>query len=255
MVADSTRVNQILINLLANAIKYNHEGGKVILRSIVEESNLTFHIIDNGIGMSEDQLSFIFTPFYRVKSQTRSEGVGLGLPIVAKLTELMNGTYGVKSQLGIGTNIWVTLPLDNRHCSSTEAEKVNRALTVLYIEDNQMNLEVMEAMLEEVTKVNLIVAINGQQGFESAVEKNPDLILLDLGLPDMEGSDVLRSLKQDKRTAPIPVVIVTANAMTEDKQRVIEMGASAYVEKPIDFQLLKSLMLKFKQDIEGVLDE
>ena len=118
-----------------------------------------------------------------------------------------------------------------------------------------MNLEVMDAMLEEVTKVNLIVAMNGQQGIESAVEKNPDLILLDLGLPDMEGIDVLRSLKQDKHTSPIPVVIVTANAMSEDKQRVIELGASAYVEKPIDFQLLKSLMLKFKQDIEGVIDK
>jgi len=149
--------------------------------------------------------------------------------------------------------MWVTLPLDDTPClemTSLQANvKEDNPLTVLYIEDNQMNLEVMEAMLEEVLKVQLMVALSGKEGIELAVSKRPDLIFLDLRLPDIDGIDVLKSLKQNKITVTIPVVIVTANVMSEDKQHLMELGASAYLEKPIEFQVLKSLMITFKNDI------
>ncbi|MBT2693634.1 PAS domain-containing sensor histidine kinase [Bacillus sp. ISL-55] len=248
--ADPIRLTQILLNLISNAIKYNSPGGSVILKVTKENDTITYTIIDDGIGIEQEHLEYIKQPFYRVKGQSTEDGSGLGLAIVEKLTRNMNGSFGIESKLGKGTTVWVRFPVkecdgqcDNRPFSLNQEES---SLKVLYIEDTQMNIEVMRGMLESITNVQLLTAKEGKHGLKLAEETQVNFILLDLGLPDIDGMEVLRELKGKPQTKDIPIIIVTANSLEEIKEEAMRSGASDYITKPIELAKIREVVNQFK---------
>jgi PAS domain S-box-containing protein len=248
--ADPIRLSQILLNLISNAIKYNRQGGTVTLRVANENSRITYYIIDNGIGISSDHLDYVNQPFFRVKGQSTEEGTGLGLAIVEKLTTNMNGVFGIESELGEGTTVWVSFPVGecdgNCMVQPGTGEQKGSGFRALYIEDTQMNIEVMKGMLQSIARLELITAKEGLKGLELASSEKIDFILLDLGLPDMDGMDVLRKLKANPCTKAIPVIIVTANSLDEIKEEAMLLGAYDYITKPIELNKLRELVLQLK---------
>ncbi len=255
VLADRQRVKQVLLNLVANAIKYNCEGGAVTIACDRREAALRFAIIDTGPGIPEEEIPHLFVSFERLGAEvTDVEGTGLGLALSKYLTEAMGGTIGVESSVGRGSTFWFELPVgeppDGRPTaadldgSADAAENERQAIEpgvrrlVLYIEDNLANLHLMERIFTRRLSVSLLAARQGGQGLELAREHRPDLILLDLHLPDMSGRDVLRELKANPSTREIPVVMVTADATAGQRDRLLNAGAYAYLTKPIEVKEL-----------------
>jgi signal transduction histidine kinase/CheY-like chemotaxis protein len=255
VLADRQRLAQVLLNLLSNAVKYNHAGGAVSL-SCQDGSNGRFRIkvTDTGPGISPLGLQKLFAPFERLDAeQTGVEGTGLGLALSKRLIEAMGGAIGVESSVGQGSTFWVDLssledPLENIQRTSDAGLQALRAGTsegagtVIYIEDNLSNLRLMEHIVSNRPEVKLIAAMQGQLGLELIQEHQPDLILLDLHLPDIHGDEVLRRLRQDPRTRSIPVVMVSADATPGQIERLLEAGASDYLTKPLDVRKLLELL-------------
>jgi PAS domain S-box-containing protein len=248
--ADRQRLTQVLLNLLSNAVKYNRPGGRVWLGCEKMEANgarsLRISVSDAGIGIPRDSMGELFTPFARLGAeQTAVEGTGLGLALSLRLVQAMNGTLEAESTVGEGSTFTIELPLVDsplegwsparaarleRHSSGTRLKPA----TLLYVEDNLANLALIETVLTVRPEVTVIPALQGQIGIELATEHQPDIILLDLHLPDMSGVEVLRRLRAQERTRGIPVIIVSADATPDSMQRLENEGANAYVTKPID---------------------
>lgn len=249
--ADRQRLKQIIINIANNAIKYNKEGGSVLIKVSERDSlangiiPIRISVIDDGIGISKENLKKVYTPFERIGADnTNIEGTGLGLAVVKELTVLMGGTYGVESELGKGSEFWIELP---KTINELERVKQNGELLaelpiienkhgcLLYIEDNVSNVELVEEIIStKRSNINLIVNTYGRNAIPLAKEHKPSLILLDLNLPDMHGSEVMAMLSADPATKNIPVVIVSADAMSKQLEKLIEMGAKNYITKPIE---------------------
>jgi PAS domain S-box-containing protein len=254
ILADRQRLNQILLNLLSNAVKYNRRGGRVTVGfEEVPGERLRIVVTDTGIGISPDKLERLFQPFDRLGAeQTPIEGTGLGLAVSRGLAEAMGGTLGVTSEVDRGSTFWIELALsDASHPRAragsqarltAPAEPRHATGVVLYIEDNQSNVRLMERVLERRPGVRLLHAPNGEDGLRLARDANPDLILLDLHLPDMSGEDVLRELWQDAALKRIPVAILSADAMPAQSRRLKAAGAIAYLTKPIDIsQVMRTI--------------
>lgn len=268
VMADRQRLQQVMLNLISNSIKYNREEGKVFLSvSAVTRDNsaqpnyLRIVVRDTGMGISAENQEKLFLPFERLGAEkTATEGTGIGLHLAQRLTELMHGFLGVESSPGQGSTFWIELPIAKsptasiRHISSQfQSESsllaIDRPLTFLYIEDNSSNLSVMETLLEEMPQVRLLTAIQGSIGLDLARQHHPDLILLDLHLPDIQGDEVLQRLKSDPATSQIPVVMVSADATSKQIERLRTAGVAGYVTKPFDIQRLISLIEHiFKED-------
>lgn len=247
--SDQKRTRQILLNLLNNAIKYNKTGGSVTLK--VEKACLNqspekcvrFSVIDTGYGISEEDQEKIFVPFERIGAETSAiEGTGLGLAVVKKLIDALEGRVGVKSELGSGSTFWFELPMaaqDENQNELLEYAVPDKIITpgkgiLLYIEDNLSNVELVEQILvNQRENVNLITTVYGSEALKMALVYKPDLILLDLNLPDMHGHRVLEELKMNQETRDIPVVIISADAMPHQLDRMMEAGALDYLTKPI----------------------
>ncbi len=261
IMADRQRLQQVLLNLLSNAIKYNREGGSVMLgleggTSESAQPMWRITVRDTGMGIPAQALSRIFLPFERLatEEQSRIEGTGIGLTLADRLTELMGGTLGVESEVGVGSTFWVELPMaesPSTHFAYKESEparavpsllSISQSVTLLYIEDNTSNLRVMKSLLEEAPQVRLLTAMQGGLGIELARQHRPDLILLDLHLPDLSGSEVLQQLQSEPSTRAIPVVIVSADATFNQIERLLAAGASRYVTKPIDIKKLIGIL-------------
>lgn len=251
--ADQIRLKQILNNLLTNAIKYNRPNGhvEIFIQSGDQTSEVRINIRDTGIGIPTDDLSAIFDPFYRSeKTMAKWNGTGLGLAIVAELTTIMDGKYGVCSEEGIGTVFWVSFKqVDMNHGLSSKHqntlsydEKSMIQKEVLYIEDNQDNIILMEAMLDVIIDVKLTVETTGEKGILRAAELQPDIILLDMGLPDLNGLDVLKRLKANANTKHIPVIIVSADAFESSIEKAMKEGSLDYITKPIDLKKLRTVI-------------
>jgi PAS domain S-box-containing protein len=242
---DEVRFRQILLNLLDNAIKYNHESGTIKIICRKERDNLTIHVIDGGIGIPEDKQTRIFDPFYRIP-HSNTEGAGIGLSLVKQLARLMGGAVGVKSVSGKGSDFWISLPLShqtflNETSPSQESYlniTANKNKTILYIEDNPSNVELMEQILNQIPQLRLILAKTGKEGIQTVFEEKPDLILLDIQLPDMSGFEVFSQLQSVGITNKIPVLALSANAMSNDIERAKAAGFKEYITKPIDIPLL-----------------
>jgi PAS domain S-box-containing protein len=263
VLGDRQRLKQILLNLLSNAVKYNREGGSVHLDcEPVPGGRLRIKVTDTGLGIPAEAVERLFVPFERVASQpTAIEGTGLGLPLSKRLAEAMGGLLELSTTVGKGSTFWIELPLAEPPVQQAErqlqeeparpADPVPASgpdLTVLYIEDNLSNLQLVERVLGHRPGVRLITAMRPQLGLDLAAQHHPDLILLDLHLPDMPGEAVLRRLWASPTTADIPVVILSADARPTLIERLRDDGVHGFLTKPLDVRELLNV-------IDGVATE
>jgi PAS domain S-box-containing protein len=257
--ADKLRFKQVLINLLNNAIKYNNEGGLVTIKTALQSANergntlVRISISDTGNGIRPVDIDKLFQPFERIGAdKTETEGTGLGLMVVKKLIEAMDGTIGVESVVGTGSTFWIELPVTENNkpaslrstiSSTSEIAHSKQGKTILYIEDNLSNIELVADLLEEHRPVfHLITSMHGKQTLKLAKEHKPNLILLDLDLPDIHGIEVLKNLSADVYTQKIPVIIVSADAMPFQLDKLKKAGATDYLTKPLDvLQFLRTI--------------
>ena len=246
--ADPTRLRQVLINLLSNAIKYNQPGGRVVVEAqMTDGKEATISVSDTGRGLSAEQIANLFEPFNRFGAESEGiEGTGIGLTIVKSLVDCMGGRIEVESSPGSGTVFAVTLPaaiaepLDHGDARpgtlpDLGATGLERSGTILYIEDNAVNVLLVEELVASVGGLAIFSEETGAAGVERALALRPDLVLIDLQLPDFDGYEVLRRLRADSRTRAIPCIALSANAMREDIERGLASGFADYWTKPIDF--------------------
>ncbi len=261
ILADRQRIKQVLLNLLSNAVKYNHPGGTVSLSyGETPEGRLRISVRDTGPGIPPEQMERLFIPFDRLGAeQTGVEGTGLGLTLSKRLVELMDGTLGVDSTVGQGSTFWVEMALAESSVARLDQDLKNvlapaaspaskETRTVLYIEDNLSNLELLQRLLAHRPGIRLLPAMQGRLGLELAREHRPDLILLDLHLPDVQGDEVLRRLREDPETRRIPVVIISADAMPVQINRLMAAGARAYLTKPLDIKKFLDLLYEILRE-------
>ena len=260
IICDKTKLREIVLNILSNAIKYTPEGGNVelLIQEISFENNKVkyhFIIIDNGIGMKEDFLPHIFEEFAREKTSTESKvpGVGLGLPIVKSLIDMMNGTIQVESKLNKGTKFTVELSF----LTSLQVENVNERNTstldfsgkhILLVEDNELNAEIGIELLNTF-KVIIDLAKNGEECIkilEKMQEGYYDLILMDIQMPIMDGYEATKIIRSfNNKNAQIPIIAMTANAFEEDRKHALQLGMNEHLAKPVDIEKLKDVLTKY----------
>jgi PAS domain S-box-containing protein len=251
VLGDATRVKQILTNLLSNAVKYNVDGGRIHVASRSESADhVEIAVTDTGLGMTPQQMADLFQPFNRLgRERSTLEGTGIGLVISQRLAELMGGSLRAQSVSGQGSSFILSLPcaphpssqpsgLDELVPSSAEYHRRR----VHYVEDNETNIEVMRGILAQRPQVELSVSITGLDGLAAVRQRLPDLILLDMHLPDISGMELLRHLKGDRRTAGIPIVIVSADALAHQIDAAFEAGASHYLTKPVNVNELLGVL-------------
>jgi signal transduction histidine kinase/ActR/RegA family two-component response regulator len=241
--ADRQRLRQVLLNLLSNGVKYNRSGGSVrVSFEDVDGDRLRILVRDTGAGIPEEKLEQLFNPFERLGAeQTGVEGTGLGLALSRRLVELMGGTLGVESELGVGSTFWAQLACAESPAAG-HARRLLRVGTLLYVEDNLSNLKLVKQVFAGQPQVRLIPAMQGALGLELARLHRPDLILLDLHLPDMGGDTVLERLRADDATRDIPVVVVSADATKGQIRRLLDAGASDYLTKPLDVRRFREVV-------------
>ncbi len=252
--ADRTRLKQVLINLLSNAIKYNRPDGTVVVEcSPCPPDSIRISVRDTGEGMAPGLLGQLFQPFNRLgKEASLEEGTGIGLVVTKRLVERMGGTVGVDSTVGIGTVFWIELarttqPQLARHeAAETSSETLTVAQrlpddtprrTVLYVEDNPANLELVEQLIERRPDLRLLSASDGSLGIEFARAHQPDVILMDIHLPGISGIDAMKVLRADPATAHIPIIALSANAVPRDIAAGLAAGFFCYLTKPIKVSL------------------
>lgn len=243
ILADNTRFRQVLMNLLSNAIKYNRPGGTVSLACQKRDDRLRIIVSDTGSGISSEKCKLLFEPFTRLGAEASSiEGTGIGLTITKRLVQLMNGHIGYESEVGKGSKFWVDFPIvrgDEKGNIATSKPKLSTPslpegeYTVLYVEDNIYNRDLLFAILARTPSVKLLMAENSAQGVDMALQNKPDLILMDIGLPDMDGFATLNRLKEHEETRNIPVVALSGNAMPVDIEKALQSGFVEYITKPI----------------------
>lgn len=260
--SDLQRLKQILLNLLSNAVKYNRKGGSVKVevrrmeRNNVGDIPVRISIRDTGPGIAARDIPKLFNPFERIGAErTDTEGTGLGLSVVKKLVLAMGGNIGVDSVLGRGSTFWIEFPLTEMkmvHAENAveEGEPVQDMMgktgLILYIEDNLSNVELVEEVLAlQRSSIRLITHTHGSNAVGLAGELNPGLILLDLNLPDIHGSEVLKLLLEDDRTRSIPVVVISADAMSQQIKSLLDAGARYYLTKPLEVELLLKVIDEF----------
>lgn len=243
--ADPRRLQQVLLNLLSNACKYNRAGGTVRVEVMQDDTEVLLDVIDNGIGMTEEHLSHLFEPFNRLGNEGHAiEGSGLGLTLTRQLVQMMNGRLEIQSSPSLGTRARVVLPAcaiplkaaPEKVLVGHSAPASNGRALILYIEDDPVNQLLVEQLLLRCDGVTLIQADNGADGIALVLKAQPDLVLLDMHLPDMTGFDVLAALRADPRSAAVRVVALSANAMALDVATALEMGALDYWTKPLKIE-------------------
>jgi PAS domain S-box-containing protein len=263
ILADRQRIKQVLLNLLANAIKYNRKGGRVTLSCAEPEAGrLRIEVSDTGPGIPPDKMARLFTPFERLGAEgTSIQGTGLGLALSKCLVEAMAGTLGVESAVGKGSTFWVEFataenPLDRvrGHDAITPVVVAarSRAATVLYVEDNLSNFKLIKELMAFRPGVELIPAMQGQMGLDLARQHHPGVILLDVHLPDISGDEVLRRLRDDPETRHIPVVVISADGTSRQIDRLRAAGAREYLTKPLDVKKLLALLDELLEEHEDL---
>jgi len=250
VLADRTRLRQVLINLLSNAIKYNRAEGRVSIVSTPEPAHVVLRISDTGRGMTAEQLVHLFEPFNRLGRENSSiEGTGIGLAIVKALVERMGGEVQVTSRENQGTEVLLRLPAASPVAAAPQAlrlsddtsfaervalGRVTSQPLILYIEDNPVNVLLVQELVATRPALRLVCETSGVPGVERARELRPDLVLVDMRLPDIDGFEVLRRLRAEPSTATVPCIALSADALPEHVARAIDEGFAAYWTKPLD---------------------
>ncbi len=246
--ADAQRLRQVFVSILSNAIKFNRPGGSVrVSHHLRDEIWVDTIITDTGVGIPAGKMSKLFVPFERLGAEaTTIEGSGLGLALSKSLVEAMGGEITVESKVGQGSTFRISLPLLTEKSSTMIVFgdtpgidlSLERGSRILVIEDNIVNTALLQKIFAKRKGVELMIASDGGTGLAMAESNRPDLILLDLHLPDLGGREVLRELKSNEELKHIPVIIVSADTYSTLKQTLLEEGAVAYLTKPIDINLL-----------------
>jgi len=250
--ADPTRLRQILLNLLSNAIKYNRRGGwlRVSAQTLTHDGapRVRLSVADGGRGLDDEQLRHLFEPFNRLGAERDGiAGTGIGLTIVKALIEHMGGSIDVSSTPGAGSRFDVELPAADDDEPDTlptplldalpaAADALPRRRRLLYVEDNAVNRTIVEQLIERRGGIALDCAVDGEGGVRAAQAHPPDLVLIDMQLPDFDGHELLRRLRADARTAALPCIAVSANAMPQDIERALAAGFADYWTKPLDLR-------------------
>lgn len=253
LLVDPTRLRQILLNLLTNAVKYNRRGGRVDIDAHADGQMVVLEIRDTGRGINAQQLPHAFEPFNRLGMEREAiEGTGIGLAIVKIYVERMGGTVSVSSTPGEGSRFDVRLPAPVALQPAVAAAPAPAPVSVsaspggharvLYIEDNPVNALIVRELIAQRHDLKLDEAANGLTGIERARRSPPNLILLDMQLPDIDGMEVLRRLRADASTASIPCIALSANAMPDDIQNALGAGFADYWTKPLDFRVFMNAL-------------
>ena len=255
VLADQQRLKQVLLNLVSNAIKYNCDAGTVTISAEQTDGNrLRIKVRDTGPGIQADKKTKLFVPFERLGAeQTGVEGTGLGLAVSKRLVEMMKGSIGVENNPDRGATFWMELPLVPDPVPQFETAIVGvpvaakpvapqRERIVLYVEDNLSNLTLIEHIIVHRPHVKLVAAMQGRLGLDLAREHRPDLILLDLHLPDISGEDVLQQLRQQPELRNTPVIVISADATRSRIERLLGMGVLDYLPKPLDIKRFLQLL-------------
>ena len=254
---DARRLKQILVNLLANSVKFTPESGHIIIEvsQPIDRHQISFSVQDNGIGIDEKDLPKLFKSFQQIDSALNRKyaGTGLGLSLVKRMTEMHGGTVAVASKPGQGARFTITLPLQNPLAGSQTTTRLRsdapfRALLpnnplILIAEDNPANLLLLENHLRP-RGCRVIFAHDGQEAIDRAITDQPALILMDIQMPVLDGLEATRRLRANSATAAIPIITLTALAMPEDSIRCLEAGANAYLSKPLNLAELDRLILE-----------
>ncbi len=257
VLVDYTRIKQVLLNLLSNGIKYNRPGGRVeIACERHDDRFVSISVSDTGIGVSESNQKELFKPFSRLGQEgSNIEGTGIGLTITKRLVEMMGGSIGFRSVVGEGTIFRVLIPSSTTRAaeaaptpavSSVEPDSLSG--TVVYVEDNPANIELMEMVFSAFGNIRLLTSPTGELGIELIRASRPDLIILDLNLPGMDGFEVLRLVREMEEGQNIPAIALTAAASRQDIRRGMEAGFIHYLTKPFAIEALVDTMRDvFKQ--------
>ena len=249
--ADRQRLKQVLLNLLTNAVKYSGQGTTVTIDCGRSEERFTINVSDTGRGLNADQLDLIFQPFERLGLDASGiEGTGIGLTLARGFAEAMNGTLKATSQIGLGSTFTIELATATPdqaahsmdHVAEPEPPKLEVERTVLSIEDNPSNVRLIESILVRRPSLTLVNAVTGKAGLDLARTMKPDLILLDLNLPDVSGAEVLLQLRNEASMTEVPVVVISADATAGQIRSLLNLGARDYLTKPIDVQRFLSVV-------------
>lgn len=246
---DALRLRQALINVLSNAVKYNRDGGAIDIRAARDGERVQLEVSDTGLGMTREQLAHLYEPFNRLgRERDVAEGTGIGLVLTRQLVERMNGRLEIDSESGRGTRVRINLPAAAQAENSATGVPPPPAspgaqaaldlppLLLLYVEDNPVNVLLVRQLLARWPQIELVHAEDGQAGLELARRLHPDLVLLDMHLPDMDGVEVLGELRRDPATAALGVVALSASEHPQDVHRAQEAGALEYWTKPLDLR-------------------
>jgi PAS domain S-box-containing protein len=262
LLVDERRIRQVLINLLNNAVKFTPEGGQIFLEvSQLASDRLRIAVRDTGIGIAPENIGKLFQPFVQIDSalNRQYQGTGLGLALVKRLVELHGGSVELTSELGVGSCFAIELPANPAQAERSadplptglnaflNSEAVNPAPLILLAEDNEESIGSVSSYLE-AKGYSLLVAKDGQQAIDLAQTAQPDLIVMDIQMPGMDGLEAMRQIRLDPTLVSVPIVALTALAMTGDRERCLEAGANDYLTKPVR---LKQLVATIQQFLEA----